>query len=302
MAITFRQLQYFLALAEELHFGRAAQKLHISQPPLSASLKQLEAELGYPLMERTNRSVRLTDAGAVFADHAARILGQLDQARALTDRAAKGASGRLAVAFVPSMLFRNLPAMLRRFQESHPDVELLLSEMNTVTQIDGVLTHGVDAGFIHDAPVPDELDEHVIEMERLVCCLPRRHRLAGRSRIALEQLAGERVLVFAREYAAHYHDHITGLLRAAGVEPYTPYRLRNWFTVVALVAQGMGVSLVPRSLSRGDLGDVVHVEIEGRQAEHKVSLIWRRDSPNEALAAFRRFVRAEGLEGAAPPV
>ncbi|MBU3033850.1 LysR family transcriptional regulator [Tritonibacter mobilis] len=296
MAVTFRQLQHFLVLSQELHFGRAAQRLNISQPPLSASLKQLEETLGFQLMDRSNRNVRLTAAGAVFSEHAARILGQLDAARALAEQQAKGAAGTLTVSFVPSMLFRNLPHALRKFEESYPSTGLDLHEMNTTRQIEALQQGEADVGFIHAVPLPPELVSHRIETERLVCCVPRRHRLAGRSRISISEMAGEKVLVFAREFAAHYHDRIVALLRAADVEPYTPYRVQHWFTVVALIAQGMGISLVPYSLSRSSMADVTYIEIEEAHAEHEVHMIWNKDLSSELTGVFTRFVQLHGLE------
>ncbi len=292
MAITFRQLEYFVALSEELHFGNAARKLNISQPPLSASLRQLEDTLGFALMIRSNRSVRLTEAGAVFARHAARLLHQLHQAETIAAQTAKGTSGTLSVGFVPSMLFRRLPEILSQFQEAYPKVELVLQETNSAGQIDLITGHELDVGFIHDAPLPDEIDSHLLETERLVCCLPRGHRLAGRGKIKVPQLAGEKVLVFERAYAQSNYDRIAEVLAEGGMAPYDGYRLRNWFTVVTLVSQGMGVALVPQSLARMDYGDVVYVEIDGTEAEHRVSMIFHQNSGNEVVREFLRFVKA----------
>lgn len=291
MAITFRQLQQFLVLSKELHFGRAAKRLHISQPPLSTSIKQLEAHLGFLLLHRDKRSVRLTAAGAVFADHCARILGQLDAARSHAEQQAKGVAGSLAVHFVPSMLFRNLPRTLRNFEEAYPTAGLNLHEMNTSKQIESLLQGKADVGFIHAVPLPPELQSHTVETERLMCCVPRQHRLAGRSRISISEMAGERVLVFSREFAAHYHDRIVALLRAHDVEPYAPYHVQHWLTVIALVAQGMGVSLVPRSLSRSAMADVIYIEIEEPNAEHEVQIIWHKNAANDLTETFVRYVQ-----------
>ncbi|SEJ73010.1 transcriptional regulator, LysR family [Pseudooceanicola nitratireducens] len=295
MAITFRQLEYFLALSEELHFGNAARKLNISQPPLSASLRQLEETLGFALMIRSNRSVRLTEAGAVFAKHAARLLHQLQQAETIAAQTAKGTSGTLSVGFVPSMLFRRLPEILSQFQEAYPKVDLILQEMNTAGQIDLIEHHQLDVGFIHGAPLPDQVQDHLLETERLVCCLPRGHRLAGRSKISIQQLSGEKVIVFERAYAEYNYDRIAELLAEGGMKPNDGYKLRNWFTVVTLVSQGMGVALVPQSLSRMDYGDVSYAEIDGPAAEHRVSMICHADSGNEVLREFLRFVKASDM-------
>lgn len=295
MAITFRQLQHFLALSEELHFGRAAAKLNISQPPLSASLRQLEDHLGCALMERSSKQVRLTEAGAVFAAQAARILGQLDHAQALASRAGRGAGGRLTVSFVPSMLFRRLPETLRGFEEGFPDVELALHEVNTAGQVEGLMQARFDVGFVHECSLPEALASRLIETERLVCALPRGHRLAGRSRISLDQLAGERALLFSREYAAAAHDRIAGLLAEAGVAAHAPWQIRTWFTIVALVAQGMGVALVPSALARTGYGDVAYVEVDGARAEQGILMCWRREAPSPAAREFVAHVRAHGL-------
>ncbi|MEW5423017.1 LysR family transcriptional regulator [Amorphus sp. 3PC139-8] len=291
MAITFRQLEHFLALSEELHFGNAARKLNISQPPLSASLKQLEDHLGFPLMIRSNRSVRLTAAGVVFARHAARLLSQLKQAEVIAAQTAKGATGRLSVGSVPSMLFLDLPAILRQFKDAHPQVELVLHELNTAPQLERVVKHELDVGFIHDVPRPDVVEECLIETQRLVCCLPREHRLAGRSQISLDQLAGENFLVFAREYAEANFDRISKILEEHGLKPYTDYQLRNWFTVVALVGQELGVAIVPAILARMNLGNVVYVDFQGENTEHSISMIWHRESGNEVVREFIRFVK-----------
>lgn len=293
VAITFRQLQHFLALSEQLHFGRAARALHISQPPLSASLKQLEEHLGFQLIERTSKSVRLTPAGAVFASHAARILGQLQAAQEVAGQTARGTVGKLTVAFVPSMLYRRLPALLKGFQDRFPQVELHLQEMNSTRQIEQILNHKVDVGFVHATPFPDTVATLSLEVERLVCCLPPGHRLAGRSRLSLRELAGEKILVFARDFAAHYHDRIVGLLRAAHVEPYLNYHIQHWFTVVALVSQGMGVSIVPRSLSTSHFADVAYVELDEATAAHEVALAWRAEGATDACRAFVTSIREQ---------
>ncbi|TDE34669.1 LysR family transcriptional regulator [Antarcticimicrobium sediminis] len=283
LAVTFRQLKYFLVLSEELHFSRAAEKLNISQPPLSASLRQLEERLGFKLMERTSKYVRLTPAGTIFADQAARILGQLDSAMTIAAETAKGAAGELSVGFVPSMLFRDLPAKLKAFQNSHPRVDLILHEMNTTRQIESLLEHKIDVGFVHAVPLPNGISHKVLETERLVACVPRWHRLASKSRIRISELAGERMMVFSRSFAAHYHDKITALLRTANLEPDTSFHIQHWFTVVALVKQGMGVSLVPSSLSSSVFSDVVFLEVEERQAEHDIAQIWRSDNTSPML-------------------
>ncbi|WP_313350895.1 LysR family transcriptional regulator [Paracoccus sp. (in: a-proteobacteria)] len=289
MAVTFRQLRYFLVLAEELHFGRAAERLHISQPPLSTSLKQLEQNLGFELLERNQRGVRLTSAGRLYAENVRQILTQLEAAEAAAAQTAQKISGKLTVAFVPSMLFRNLDTTLKEFHEAYPDVELQLREMNTVKQIDGLMNRSIDLGFVHSVSLPEQIAEHVLETERLMCCVPRDHRLASRGRIRLADLEDERVLLFSREFAPQFYDKIVSLLASGSNRPYSGYHIQHWFTVVALVSRGMGVSLVPQSLSRSKFGNVRYLEIEEAEAAHRISLLWHRDNQNELLALFSRF-------------
>lgn len=291
MNFTFRQLRYFLVLAEELHFGRAARRLNISQPPLSASLRQLEEDLGVQLLDRTSRSVRLTPAGKLFAARVSAGLGQLDEAWEVTREAASGTMGTLRIGFVPSMIFRGLPQMLRAFTERHPHIALELQELNSARQIARLAGgdregRALDVGFIHACPLPTGMAERVILDERFVCCVSHTHRLARRRRIGLRELKGETVLVFSRAYAAHYHDRIVGLLRAAEVEPELSHEVSHWLTVLSLVSQGIGVSLVPQCLVRSGFTDVAFLDVMEKDARHDTCCIWDARADSLTRSAF----------------
>ena len=289
MAVTFRQLRYFLVLAEELHFGRAAERLNISQPPLSTSLKQLEENLGFALLQRNQRGVQLTPAGRVYAESVRQVLTQLEAAEAAAAQTARKVTGKLTVAFVPSMLLRNLDTTIKEFHEAYPEVELHLREMNTVSQIEGLMNRSVDLGFVHSVSLPEQIAEQVLETERLMCCVPRDHRLAARGRIRLSDLEDEKVLLFSREFAPQFYDKIVSLLASRSNRLYSGYHIQHWFTVVALVNRGMGVSLVPQSLSRSKFGNVRYLEIDEAEAEHRVSLLWHNDNHNDLLPLFSKF-------------
>lgn len=289
MAVTFRQLRYFLVLAEELHFGRAAERLNISQPPLSTSLKQLEENLGFALLQRNQRGVQLTPAGRVYAESVRQVLTQLEAAEAAAAQTARKVTGKLTVAFVPSMLFRNLDTTIKEFHEAYPEVELHLREMNTVSQIEGLMNRSIDLGFVHSVSLPEQIAEQVLETERLMCCVPRDHRLAARGRIRLSDLEDEKVLLFSREFAPQFYDKIVSLLASRSNRLYSGYHIQHWFTVVALVNRGMGVSLVPQSLSRSKFGNVRYLEIDEAEAEHRVSLLWHNDNHNDLLPLFSKF-------------
>lgn len=296
MSVTFRQLKQFIVLSEELHFGRAAKRLNITQPPLSTGLKQLETSLGFRLMDRSKKSVRLTPAGAAFAGQAIKILDQLSSAQAHGLQIAHGSRGKISVGFVPSMLLRNLPNLLRSFELSYPGTELELHETNTNRQLNEILGHKIDVGFLHAAPVPEGVECKPVLKERLVCCVNRNHRLSGRGRIEIRDLTGERVLLFHRDYAEHYYDRIEGLLRGYGVQVHTGYALRNWAGIIALIAQELGVALVPHSLGSSVFSGVTFLELEERTAEHTLYLAWSKNSQNPVTKSFLSFVESKSSE------
>ncbi len=245
-----KQLRYFAAVAEELHFGRAAKRLFISQPALSFDIRKLEGELGVQLLERSNKSVALTNAGAVLLGEARRLLLQADEARRLTMRSASGLAGRLRVGFVNSMLYRGLPEAVEEFERDNPNVEIVLKEMNTQDQASAIRRGQIDIGYAHWGAFPPDVDAATIYTEPFVCCLPAAHPLARRRRVALDALAAEPFILFPRDAAPHYHDLIVAQCIAAGFSPLIRHEARLWQTVLSMVGFGMGVALVPRALHR----------------------------------------------------
>lgn len=291
MALSFRQLRYFLVLSEELHFGRAAERLHISQPPLSASIRQLEEELGVRLLLRDQRGTRLTPAGAVFSQKVASILGQLEASKITIACIAEGSAGDLKVGFVPSMIFRHIDRLVTTFESEFPKVSISLTEGGSMRQLSDLSKHEIDVGFIHAVPLPPEIDSLTLERERFMCCLPRGHRLATRGRISLPELEGEKLLIISKRDSPYYHDQIAAFMRSSNLQPYVNYSLRNWFTMFTLIGQGMGVSIVPQSLYRSRLQDhdVKFVELAEENAEHELQLIWRKEdveAPSTPISAF----------------
>lgn len=280
MAPTFRQLRYFTVLAEELHFGRAARRLNISQPPLSTGLRQLEDDLGVKLLERSSRRVSLTRAGEAFAARAAALLGQLAEAELLTRKIAASPGGVVRVGMVPSMIYRGLPDMLHAFADRHAGFTVEMREMNSAAQIAAVFESKIDIGFIHGLPLPEGMDSLLIIDEPFVCCLPAAHPLARAKHVPLASLALEPLIIFARPLAPHYHDHIVSLLRGAGFEPRIVHEVGHWLTVVALVAHELGVALVPRSLSHAGIAGTVFLPLDRSTALHEARAIWSAGEPN----------------------
>jgi len=292
LSFTLRQLRYFLVLAEELHFGRAAKRLNISQPPLSASLKQLEDEVGVRLLERNSKSVRLTPAGADFASKASSALITLEKAQDSALQIAEEVSRTLRIGFGSSMIYRGLIEFMSQFSEAHPQINLELHELNSAQQISALQSNDIDVGFIHRAPLPEGVRSKTMVDESFVGCVSRNHRFASRKLISIEELAGEAIIIFSRDNAAYYHDHIVELLRAAKVEPRLTHQVRHWLTVLALVANDQGVSLVPKSLSTSDFPNVSFIDIREQDVRHEATYIWLDDPDDISLRLFLNSAQA----------
>lgn len=291
----FRHLRYFLVLAEELHFSRAAQRLAISQPPLSLNIQQLEASVGAQLFERNSRGVRLTPAGEAFVPRARALLEQAQEAARHARDVARGLEGRLQLGFVGAMLYRGLPQLLRRFQDGHPRLRLVLRELNSRDQLIE-LAHGqLDVGFVHNTRLPSDFSQLLYAREPFVCCLPADHALARKRRIDLATLQDQPFVLFARSVSPDYHERILAVCAAAGFHPEVRHEVRHWLSVVSLVSQGLGVALVPASLKRAQLQGAVFVPLAGEAsdaaAESHAYCIWRETQANAARSAFVAAVR-----------
>ena len=250
-----QQLRCLVAVAEEVHFGRAAARLRMAQPPLSRQIQALETELGFLLFDRSRRRVELTPAGAVMLRHARRIFEDLEQATDEARRASLGQIGRIRVAYPSSLTYSGLTELLRAFRLKLPDVEVALQEMPPQEQIDALREGRVDVGFVR-APLDDPtLSSEVLRSEPLVVALPSNHPLAHRPRVPLGALAGEPFVFFPRRRGPAFFDQLVGLCREAGFTP-TIVQEAPLVDILSLVAAGFGVSIVPmsfRNLRRGGL-------------------------------------------------
>ncbi len=290
MAMEFRHLRYFLALAEELHFGRAAQRLAITQPPLSLNIQQLEASVGAQLFDRHSRGVRLTAAGMAFRDSARALLAQAEEARLLAREIEAGAVGRLRVGFVGSVLFRGLPQWLDDYRAKHPRVDIALSELNSQEQIDA-LEHGqLDLGFIHTQRVPEALRTAFVHAELFLCCVNAKHPLAARKKIPIAQLRDEPFVLFSRKASPDYHTRIIEMCAARGFKPRVRHEVRHWLSVVSMVAQGMGVSVVPAPLERSGMAGAVFRPFAEAAMLSEVYCAWRGDEDHPAREQFLAMV------------
>jgi DNA-binding transcriptional LysR family regulator len=289
-----RHLRYFAVLAEELHFGRAARRLSISQPPLSVAIRQLEESVGARLFERNSKEVRLTPAGAALLASTRLLLRQAEEAALQARDVAQGSAGRLRIGFVGAMLYRGLPQALTRFQTQHPAVRITLAELNSGEQIAELLQDRLDLGFVHTSRMPAELRHALLMSEPFVACLPVGHRLARRRSVAIASLRNEPFVLFSRNASPDYHERILGICAGAGFNPEVRHEVRHWLSVVSLVGQGMGVALVPSALRRTALRGAVFRPLEEEVARSDTFCVWRDGPENAVVQGFLRAVRAGG--------
>ncbi|MEO8013451.1 LysR substrate-binding domain-containing protein [Polaromonas sp.] len=287
----FRHLRYFLVLAEELHFGRAARRLSISQPPLSLNIQQLEASIGARLFTRNSKQVTLTAAGLAFVPAARALLDQAAQAARHARDVGQGMAGSLAIGFAGTMLYSGLPDILEHFQAQHPLLRLMLKELSSSEQLVELAHDRLDIGFVHTTRVPPELSQILVSSQALVGCLPAGHRLAQQDTLSLKALQGEPFAVVSRAVSPDYHERILGICTDAGFHPEIRYELRHWLSVVSLVSQGMGVALVPAALSRSAMAGTVFVPLDRATTPYDTHCLWKTARDNPALASFVNAVR-----------
>ena len=286
-----RQLRHFVAVAERLHFGRAAAALHISQPPLSRSIRDLEARVGALLLERTRRRVELTPEGARFLEGAKRVLRELDDAVMEVGRMAAGDSGRLRLGFVSLADYGVLPGLLKTYKAACPGVALALREMLSPEQAAALGAGELDFGLLLP-PVAVELDHIVVQRERFLAALPSRHRLARvRGRVAMRELAGESFVMAPRDIAPGLHDIVAGLAQRAGFAPRVAQEAIQMQTVVSLVSSGLGVAIVPASLANLGRRGVTYREIADAHPRLDLWLAWRRGALGAAGRDFLTHAR-----------
>jgi DNA-binding transcriptional LysR family regulator len=295
-----RHLRYFIAVAEELHFGRAAERLHIAQPPLSRQIRDLEREVGTPLFERVPRGVELTPAGRAFLPEARLTLGQAERAQRTAQRAARGEIGRLRVGFVEAATYRGiLPDVLGFFRMHLPDIGISLLEMDPVEQAEAFRDGRIDLGILHSPPADADrwLRVEPVYADSLVAAIPRTHELAARKRITLANLAAEPFVLFPRYAAPALYDDIIAHCRDAGFSPRIVQEAEGWHTLAGLVGAGVGVAFVPRSFTNFQRPGVVYRPVRALSVDMQMSAVWKR---GEKSPVRERFVTAlQAVAGAA---
>ncbi len=293
-----RHLRYFVAVAEELHFGRAAERLHVSQPPLSQQIKQLEEEVKVRLLERTKRWVRLTSAGRGFLEHARQVLAQADGAVLAARRTMGGECDRLSVACAPWAELMAVPRILHRFSERHRQIQIDIQTLHSVHQLRAVKTRTVDVGFICPRSADKDLPDKDLQMERLaayplVVALPAHHRLAARAHLSPGDLTGESYVMLAADVAPAYAEIVTAYWERAGVPMKERLKADRPHAMIDLVAAGAGFALVPASVQEYEMEHIVCRRLDPAPPDLELSLAWAGvESPaiNTLLEVAREVV------------
>lgn len=291
-----RHLRYFVTVAEELNVRRAAQHLHISQPPLSRQIHDLEDELGVKLFDRRKQKLTLTKAGEAFSKEAKQILSHAQRAAQLAKAASRGEAGQLSMAILPPIGGMFLPPVIRAFRKRYPLVDLNVLELSPQAQVAALMDRRIDLGFV-PLPViplvPDLVFEPVREVE-MKAVLPPGHRLSKRRRLTLQNLAHEPFVLMSRSSAALLHDWILNQCREAGFDAEIAKLADSPLSILELVSAGFGVSLLPDLFQRF-LSDVIFLSLPPATPKFQLSLAWRRDNDLILLRAFLEILRSSKL-------
>ncbi|HHK4245086.1 TPA: LysR substrate-binding domain-containing protein [Pseudomonas aeruginosa] len=289
----FRHLRYFIAVAEEQNLGRAAARLHISQPPLTRQIHQLEEQIGVQLFNRTPRGMELTPAGGLLLEEARNIRALVEQATERTQRAGQGKLGRLDIGIFGSGSLDTIPQLLERFRDSNPDVKLVLHSMNKREQVEALRQRRISIGFSRMlSPLPD-LSYETVSCESLMLAIHQDHPLARESTVAFRSLAEHPLILFPTGSRPGFLDKVLSLCHQAGFEPQIAQEVGDTVTAVALVARGLGVSLVSESTEVLKLPGLTYRPVSGLPENARVDLgcIYRHEDDSPTLAAFLGIIR-----------
>lgn len=287
-----RHLKYFVAVAEELNFGRAAKKLHIAQPPLSQQIKNLEEELGIKLFDRSRRNIQMTAAGSHFLKDARQVLLHVEEAAETARRVHGGKAGRLVVGFVGSVIHTFLPEGLRLFRERFPEVELVLHEINTAEQKTALHAKRIDVGFFYQGDQDPLLASKTLTLAPLLAVLHNKHPLSGRRSVNIRELADEPFIANTRSSEPVVRDAFISLCHSAGFSPKIAQEAGQVQTVLGLVASGLGVCLLPDFIKNIRRPGVQYVPLSGSPPEVKLGVVWRRDNASLLVKSFVNLIES----------
>ena len=287
-----RHLRYFVALAEELNFGRAAARLHISQPPLTRQIQQLEEKIGACLFLRTARGVELTTAGKTLLVEAQRILGMVKVAEERTGKAARGQIGRLDVGIFGSAILNHIPRLLLEFRNQYPEVEIALYPMTKAEQTEALRAHQITVGFNRHVPTEPDIVVETVHFEPLVIALNRKHPLARQKSIRITEIVDEPLILYPRNTRVSFAHDVLNLIRSAGGVPNVVQEVTDVVTAIALVASGFGICVTPQAASSLKLPGVIYRQIKADPPPGiELACLYRRNDESPILGAFLDIMR-----------
>jgi DNA-binding transcriptional LysR family regulator len=289
--IELRHFRYFVAVAEELHFGNAAKRLHMAQPPLSQAIRKLEARLGHPLFVRHTREVALTAAGRTLLERVRRTLAKVDDDLEAARRIGLGEVGTLTVGFAGSVMLTALPIALREYRRRYPAVNLRLREMVTAAQLESLTEGSLDVGLLRDPGDQPSLAVEILWREPFLAIVPRKHRLATKKQIFVRDLKHEPFVLFAREWGPEAYDRTIGVCQSAGFTPRVIQEASQWYTVTRLIEAGFGVSIAPSCVASFSFAGVRYLPLRRVTAQTEVALGIATGELKPTVAAFRHMLR-----------
>lgn len=285
--IELRRIEYFVAVAKELHFTRAAEKIGIAQPALSQQIKLLEEELGAKLLERSKRKVYLTVAGEVFLKEAEKLLNQSAHAQSLVKRSLEGQVGELKIGFVEAALWNTLPQMIKQFRKNYPDVLLNLKKLNTDKQLYALENKEIDIGFT-GLPIEENTKyaKKIIRNDSLLVAMYEEHPLAVKEKIGITDILHEALIVISREKSVYYYDRLLNVFLEEGNHLLVAQEVDNFQTMLSLVSSGLGIALIPESVHYLR-GDILYRKVEGiGNFKFPLSMIYRKEENNIQVSNF----------------
>ncbi len=288
----FRQLKYFLVLAEELHFNRAAEKLFIVQPALTKQIQLLEAELGVALFRRNKRNVQLTDAGNYFKDEVRRILDQLEMVTSHARLIKEGEKGELKIGYVGSCIHTFLPDMLSKLHKKHPHIQTYLNEMTSSTQLTAIQNGNLDLAFLRNPEPHKGLASKLVFRETFSLVLPPEHAfLASETPLDIGRLADEEFILPTWEDGELYYRQQLSICEEHGFTPKIAHETVHGHTVINLVAHGLGITFLPTSFGKVTNAKVKFIELAKIPQKAEITALWNQENPNPSLPKLLSFVK-----------